>query len=220
MPQHRSVDFLIAQFQTFLEVFDKKGPFNRPDQQRLHGRTIGLLHGSGGAQAALVNPVFQRSLYETLQAWGIGMRGSRLRPFPDFVEALLAESTSIGQLDPLILDDVSLNVDTVARKVARLVQRLSIVDNKCRVVASSKALHHILPRLVVPIDREYTQRFFQWQNPQLQYEPEKCVIDAVHAFVRIAREADPAQYVTGDGWYLSTTKVIDNAIVGFVVSGQ
>jgi len=82
-----------------------------------------------------------------------------------------------------------------------------------RIVLGSKALRHLLPELVVPIDREYTQRFFGWANPTLQNFPERCFREAFAGFAAIAREANPAQYV-GRGWHTSKTKVIDNAIVG------
>ena len=101
----------------------------------------------------------------------------------------------------------------VAKRLARLAQGLEIVDNKVKIVPGSKALHHLLAELVVPIDREYTQRFFEWHNPRFQNLPEDFFIEAFCAFVRIARAANPVQYV-GDGWYTSRTKVIDNALVG------
>ena len=47
-------------------------------------------------------------------------------------------------------------VDELWALVARL--RVSIAD--ARIVANSKLLHHILPELVPPIDREYTFRLF------------------------------------------------------------
>jgi hypothetical protein len=144
---------------------------------------------------------------------GIGSRASTLRPFADFVAALRAEAKEIESLDGLAINQPSLDVNAVGTTLARLAQSLEIVDNKARIVPGSKALHHLLPELVVPIDREYTQRFFEWANPTFQRFPERCFREAFSAFVAIARQANPAQYV-GDGWYTSQTKVIDNAIVG------
>jgi hypothetical protein len=101
----------------------------------------------------------------------------------------------------------------VGATLARLAQSLEIVRNNARIVPGSKALHHLLPELVVPIDRAYTQRFFDWANPTFQSFPERCFRQAFTAFARIARETQPQQY-EGSGWYTSRTKVIDNAIVG------
>jgi hypothetical protein len=208
-----SVDLLISGFKTFLAAYDRACPFNRQGQLQYHVETIGLRRRLGSAKAALADEPFQRSLYRTLQAWGIGARASRLRDFPDFVGALQAEARTIEGLDGLAIDDTALDVRDVGSTVARLAQSLDIVTNKTRIVPGSKTLHHLLPDLVVPIDREYTQRFFDWANPSFQQFPERCFRQAFSAFATIARQVNPEQHI-GAGWYTSRTKVIDNAIVG------
>ncbi len=208
-----SVALLVGGFKTFLEAYDRHCPFTRHGQLQYHVETIRARRRLGSVKAALADETFQRSLYRTLQAWGIGSRASTLRPFPEFVAALQAEAKTIEELDGLAIDQRNLDVNTVGNTLARLVQSLGIVGNKARIVPGSKALHHLLPELVVPIDRGYTQRFFEWANPTLQNSTERCFREAFTAFAKIAREANPVQYV-GSGWYTSRTKVIDNAIVG------
>lgn len=212
--QTDSVAVLIAGFKTFLDAYDRDCPFTRHGQLQYHVETIGHRRRLGSAKAALNDEAFQRSLYRTLQAWGIGSRASTLRPLSDFVAALQAKAEAIEELDGLAIDQPTLDVGLVGAKLARLMQSLDIVGNKARIVPGSKALHHLLPHLVVPIDREYTQRFFEWANPTFQNFPERCFKEAFSAFVDIARAANPEQYVRGDGWYTSRSKVIDNAIVG------
>lgn len=211
--QTDSVAVLIAGFKTFLQAYDRDCPFTRHGQLQYHLETIRHRRRLGSAKAALTDEVFQRALYKTLQAWGIGSRASSLRPFPEFVAALQAKAGTIEELDGLAIDQPALDVSAVGNTLARLAQSLDIVGNKARIVPGSKALHHLLPELVVPIDRAYTQQFFEWANPTLQNFPERCFKEAFNAFARIGREANPAQYV-GEGWYTSRTKVIDNAIVG------
>lgn len=211
--QAEFVPVLVGGFKTFLEAYDRYCPFTRHGQLQYHVETIRSRRRLGSAKAALADEAFLRGLYRTLQAWGIGSRASTLRAFPQFVAALQAEAKTIEALDNLAIDQAGLDVNTVGATVAQLAQSLEIVGNKARIVPGSKTLHHLLPELVVPIDREYTQRFFEWANPTLQNFPERCFREAFTAFATIAREANPAQYV-GDGWYTSRTKVIDNAIVG------
>ena len=211
--QAEFVPILIGGFKTFLEAYDRDCPFTRHGQLQYHVETIRFRRRLGSAKAALDDENFQHALYRTLQAWGIGSRASDLRPFPQFVAALQAEAKTIEALESLAIDQPGLDVDAVGATVARIAQSLEIVGNKTRIVPGSKALHHLLPELVVPIDRAYTQRFFEWATPTLQRFPERCVREAFAAFAAIARDANPAQYV-GEGWYTSRTKVIDNAIVG------
>ena len=209
-----SAAVLVGGFKTFLDAYDRDCPFTRHGQLQYHVETIHHRRRLGSAKAALNDEVFQRSLYRTLQAWGIGSRASTLRPFSDFVVALQAKAEAIEELDGLAIDQPTLDAGVVGGKLARLTQSLDIVGNKTRIVPGSKTLHHLLPDLVVPIDREYTQRFFEWANPTFQNFPERCFKEAFTSFAAIARAANVGQHVTGHAWYTSRSKVIDNAIVG------
>lgn len=37
---------------------------------------------------------------------------------------------------------------------------LKVMESNARLVGNSKALHHLLPELVPPVDRQYTVKFF------------------------------------------------------------
>src|SRR5690606_39064148 len=143
-------------------------------------------------------------------------RASRLAPWPDFVAALRANASRIDALGGLSIESRTLDVAGTTRLLWRLIDELSIVDNNARIVPGSKTLHHILPDLIAPIDRAYTQKFFKWHGPQFQYQLDRRFTEIFQAYAEIARNARPGQYVTG-GWNSSATKVIDNAVVGFVM---
>jgi hypothetical protein len=207
-------DILIQRFRDFLRAYDLYCPFTKYGQLEYHVATIDRRRQHRTARAALEDREFRSSLYDVLRAWQIGTRRSNLKPFRLFEDALLSQVQHIQEFDGLAIDNENLNVRAIASRLAALAQNLGIVENKNRVVAGSKALHHILPDLVVPIDRAYTQEFFEWPTPRFQYNPESCFIEAFEAFARIARATDPVQYVA-TGWYTSRSKVIDNAIVGF-----
>ena len=82
-------------------------------------------------------------------------------------------------------------------------------------MSGTKTLHHLLPDLVVPFDRMYTQAFFNWHNPEVQYGQSERFRESFTVFNRVARATNPSQYV-GGGWNSSQTKVIDNAIIGML----
>lgn len=115
--------------------------------------------------------------------------------------------------------DPQLNVNETGQQLWRLIDSLDIVANNTRIVAGSKALHHLLSELMVPIDRAYTRRFFGWQSPTFQYEQRACFEQAFAAFAHISRRTNPSQYVRS-GWHSSRTKIIDNAIIGFISEQQ
>jgi len=206
---------LVGRFPEWLDRFDRDPPFRRPEQLACHRRTIDRRFDIGTGAEAVCDETFLRSLYETLKAWGIGSRGSKLRPFDEFSAELGRHQVAITALESAALDDPALRTHDVSEQVWELIDSLSIVDNKAKVVSATKALHHVLPNLVVPMDREYTQVFFGWHNPQFHYGQRECFTEAFDAFSRIAQVVRPAEFV-GSGWRSSKTKVLDNALVSVV----
>ena len=87
-------------------------------------------------------------------------------------------------------------------------------------MANSKALHHVLPDLVPPIDREYTFNFF--------YDRSTLSIDEGDAFQEMFCQLDEIARrnlseigsSVGRGWNTSHSKVVDNAIVGYMINKQ
>jgi hypothetical protein len=206
---------ILDKFSFFIDFYAKKYPFTAPGQLQYHQETIRIRRKFDSIQEALDNSDFLHSLYQTLQAWGIGARGSNLRSFDIFSISLNKISSDLNDLDGLTLGQLDDEIGTVSQKIWDVIEKLNIVDNMATLVPITKTLHHILPDLIVPMDRQYTQVFFGWHNPQFQYRQRECFIEAFKAFEYIANKADPEQFV-GSGWNTSLTKVIDNAIVGKV----
>lgn len=149
----------------------------------------------------VVTPDQLRSLLEKLP-----------EPSKSLVWLLVLTGLRIGELLALRWQDVDLDAGVL--RVRRTLYEGHFDEPKTRSSART-VLHHVLPDLVVPIDREYTQRFFGWQNPKFQYGQQGCFVQAFGTFAQIAREVNPLQFVDG-GWNSSRTKVIDNAIVGLL----
>ena len=80
-----------------------------------------------------------------------------------------------------------------------------------------KALHHVLPDLVLPIDREHTIRFFFDNKNFIQGKDEVAFLEMFPYFHLMAvRCRDKIEMRIGRGMNTSPTKVLDNAIVGYV----
>lgn len=206
---------LIEKFPEWVSYFETNGPFRKPDQLQFHRETIDRRLELGSAAAAVTDEQFLRALYKTLRAWGIGARGSRLKPFDDFSAILGRLKETVAELETATIDDQRLDVGATIDRLWALHSQLPIVENAAKLVPVTKALHHVLPELVVPMDREYTQIFFGWHTPQFQYRQRTCFAEAFCAFAQIARAVNPSQYVNR-GWNSSRTKVLDNALVGLL----
>jgi hypothetical protein len=202
---------LIDNFQYYLECYEARPAFDHR-QLTHHLEALRLREALGGAEAAARDPAYARSLKRTLGAWGLNQRGSRLVDDGLFAAALAERADDIARLAPLrIADDMD---DGTIRTIWHIAESLAITDNLSRLVPATKALHHLLPDLVVPMDREYTQLFFGWHGPEIQGGATVFVYSFAW-FRTIARAVDPARFVGRHPWNTSVTKVVDNAIVGF-----
>lgn len=209
------IERVIGAFDFYLQEYDARFPFTRTGQLDHHASTIERLGSLGNDPvAALADDVFVDSLYATLRAWGIGVRGSRLRPKDDFVASLNSESAVLAVLSQRTIWEARFPEDDVDKQVWALIERLEIVQNDAKLVALTKTLHHLLPNLIVPIDRRYTGSFFGWNPGQMQYGQRKLFFEAIGTFNRMAREVDLPSRI-GIGWRSAPTKLIDNAIIAY-----
>ncbi|MGM1063875.1 hypothetical protein [Saccharothrix sp. Mg75] len=204
---------LAAGFTGYVDAYDAATPFTSA-QAKAHRDAIALRRAAGGAEAALDDLAFVASLHRTLVAWKIGTRGSRLVSPSEFFEALQVAKPDILALERYAIDDRDAPED-VADRVWRVVEGLGVVVNKSKLVAGTKTLHHVLPDLVVPLDRDWTGSFFRLHAPDWQYNQQRTYRWVHNRFAALARQANPQQYVTGRGWRTSRTKVLDNAMIAF-----
>ena len=99
------------------------------------------------------------NVYATLAAWGMhrmGTRGSKMRPFDTFrasIEPLRDKITRAQTLAPQAMDEVAWD------SLKEIFQGIRIMASGTSLVGNSKVMHHMLPNIVPPIDREYTLRY-------------------------------------------------------------
>jgi hypothetical protein len=168
--------------------------------------------------AAIDDDSFLELLYATLASWGMhrmGPGGAKLVEFGDFRDSFHKHRDMICGLAGLSVGAVT-DVEGVTVRLWELLSALRISASETRIVAGSKAIHHLLPDLVPPIDRQYTIRFFLQSTTMNQGD--EPVFRAVYPmFVQIAVACDShIARLLGTGMNTSRTKVIDNAIVGYV----
>ncbi len=203
---------LLERFTHYVEGFDRNPPFTE-EQLRVHLTTIKLRRMFRTVDDALESKDFHRSLYETLRLWGIGKRKSKLVPLDDFKTSLKRRAGDLRVLQDVKLDD-EFREQSVTARVWSLIAHLGIVENKNTVVAGTKCLHHLLPDIVPPMDREFTQTFFGWENTDFQYHPQECFEYAFRTLTRIGIKVRVSEYV-GQRWRSSASKILDNAAVGY-----
>jgi hypothetical protein len=178
-------------------------------------------------------------LYATLTAWGMHRMGdtekakTKLTEWRVFRDSLLARVDALKSFQGVTL--VNLSESEYSEAISNLqssyrVLKLSVSD--ATIVANSKALFHLLPDLIPPIDRQYTVRFFtqkpqQWRNRKGKFTTVTLPKDLDGQFrlfrticlkvKRLADRIDPdllqRERNQND---VSAPKAIDNAIVNYV----
>lgn len=210
----RRIEGLISSFEEWVTRYDEGVPFRRIGQYELHRATIDRRREVGTAAAALKDERLLALLHQTLNTWGIGKRASRLAPLPEFSSALQAHTEMISDLDGLAIEELGQEAQAVGAQILTLVDNLGVVENKARLVAGSKTLHHLLPDLVPPMDRAWTGAFFRWPTAAWQDRQHRIFHEGWSAFARVAASVHPSRFV-GDGWRTSSTKILDNALIGY-----
>ena len=213
---------IVDQFQESVNHFYSQQAFTGPSLY-FHRKTIGRLHDHGGAGKAIASDRFVESVYATLTAWGMhrmGSRGAKLVEFNEFVTSLRSARDGIVELEGWgICDLPETDAPHVAGHIWSLISSgIEVSATKSRMVAGTKALHHFLPELVPPFDRQHTLRHFLGRKVFGGAVRKNVFTDVFKCMARIG--ASQRSVITGlvgqDKWNTSTSKVIDNAVVGFV----
>ena len=212
----RQVDELCKNFDAYLIEFNGAPPFT-DTQVSYHIATLDLRSKLGSVAKSVDSDEFLHALYSTLEAWGMNSargnsNGPRMQEYDTFAASVRAYKGGIAALERVGLAQIDADV---TGRLWRIIQGMQLSQTQSQTVTGAKALHHLLPRLLPPIDREYTQPFFRYHNPQFQYNPERCFTLMLSYFARIAQRVDLGAYVGTARWATSESKLIDNAIVGY-----
>jgi hypothetical protein len=161
-------------------------------------------------------------VYAVLPAWGLhrmGKQAAKVCDFEPFAAAMRDCEESFDELWHLRITTVAAEeASEVARKLWEIITRLKVSTSQTRVVAGSKALHHVLPDLVPPIDRQYTFRFFTGQK-QVTSGEQRAFLEWYPYLTEIGRrtsESIAASLLRGGFMATGEAKVIDNSIIAFM----
>ncbi len=220
-----NVEALVHDFDEYTRCFEGRNRFGGPSRY-FHDRAIERRRCHDNLADLLADKRFLEYVYAVLPAWGMhrmGKQAAKVGEFDDMVDSFRAAAPAMEGLWPLRITDLPADgVSSAARQVWDVIASLRVSTSETRIVAGSKALHHVLPDLVPPIDRQYTFRFFTGQKA-VQGGDERAFIEWFPYFVEIARRCRPSiENVLGRGGFMATssTKVIDNAIIGFMQSSD
>lgn len=211
----RRIDRLCKRFKTYLEVFEKKDRFTGPSLY-FHRRAIAQRRGKNCVQL-LADSVFLEYVYAVLASWGMhrmGPTGAKLVPFPELVRSLRSQRRSLERMRTWSIESLA---EEQIDLLWSVIHSIRASDTQTILVANSKVLHHLLPRLVPPIDREYTLWFFNyWDIGGFDEQIFRYIYPKFQDIANRCRKMI-ADRIGSHPWHTSSTKVLDNALVGYVL---
>jgi len=211
---------LSENFAHFVSAFEASEKFSGPSLY-FHQKSLACLQQYGSAEAAIATDEIFDWVYATLASWGLhrmGKGNTKLRDLPVIKESVRSHSAAIKGLQEISLLELSRSdLAKTSNDLWQFLSKLTVSVAEARIVANSKVIHHLLPRLLPPIDRTYTFNFFYNRN-MLSIPEEVAFAEMFLRFHRVGlANKEKILSLVGSGWNTSETKVIDNAIVGYVI---
>jgi hypothetical protein len=220
------LESLIGDFSSFVQRFDASRQFVGPSVY-FHVKTIKALARHPTAVDALGDDQFFDYLYATLASWGLHRMGpgnTKLRDLDDLKASFRAQAANIEPLQQLRIEQLSSasEVRDVADTAWEIMANLKVGIGETLLVANSKALHHLLPGLIPPIDRNYTLKFFT-DRPYIYSRRDADYFRVLYPLfheiaIRCAGEIRGLLTRSAGGMNTGVTKMIDNAILGFMLA--
>ena len=214
------IKLLIENFSGYVEEFNRRNLFTGPSVY-FHNKTLEILRRHSKPSKALSDDLFFDYLYATLASWGLHRMGqipTKLLDLDEIKESFRSMKLQIFRLEDFKITNIPKGkLENVISKLWEILSNVKVSGSNTRLVANSKALHHIIPDLMPPIDRQYTLKFFNYTD--LKRDKEEAIFREIYRyFHKIAFSCkDKIKSHIGVGMNTSQTKVIDNAIIGFVL---
>ena len=161
-------------------------------------------------------------IYATLAAWGMhrmGPKGAKMVCFNQFKDSVNKLKKPIDNLQK---KDISNHINKDEwNKLEQIFTYLNVMASNARLVGNSKAMHHMLPNLVPPIDREHTLKYLEIiYNKKSEWDMMSNILK--YFFIPIVRNKKfrklANEWMQNSNstfkWDTSYMKIVDNLIIG------
>lgn len=218
-----NVEALVTGFASYVSSFQAGNPFSGPSVY-FHQKAIERRRSHDSVDTLLADQQFLEYVYAVLPAWGMhrmGAQRAKVTEYAQLVSSLRATAPSLRELWPLSISGLEPDcVAEVSEQAWQIVAAIKASTSETQIVAGSKVLHHLLPDLIPPIDRQYTFRFFTGQKA-VPAGDRQAFLEWFPYLAEIgSRCRTPIEAAMRQGTPMSAgrAKVIDNAIIGFMIT--
>lgn len=213
--------YIPENFQKFLTIFDEAYTKLGVYKEQSYGHVIEKYNNTPSYLKLFDNSEYISLAYDSLKEFKMNQRRARLVPYSEFQLSLVSQKSRLHglnryKLEELISDKISLS--DLFSELQVLFSQLNVMASGPKLVGVSKALHFMLPNLVMPVDGDSVLRFCYGSNyvpPSLdaQFERFKEVFERYSDLTRhLGLKESNAD---ANWWNISVPKRVDNAIAGF-----
>ena len=150
------VEPLLENFEACLRGFEEFSAFGGHPATS-HERTLAFVRQAASPTEVLDLPEWFESLRITLRDWNMDMRGAQLLDLPTIQHSFNELRPELAALETVRLEDIEPYYAVITeRRLWSVIDKLRVGRQGTRLVVNTKALHHLLPDLVPPMDRTYT----------------------------------------------------------------
>ncbi len=163
-------------------------------------------------------------VYATLASWGMhrmGRGGSKMQSFEALSKSVQALNGRIAEAQTF---DFHETTDIKWSILKEIFCRVKVMASGTTLVGNSKVMHHMLPNVIPPIDREYTLWFLRGNTTiKNDLETEWLLMKEIISQFFIPVASDTAFYSKAEQWMkrredypwdTSVFKVVDNLVIG------
>jgi len=115
---------------------------------------------------------FSEAIYAMLTSWGMhrmGPKGAKMKEFEIFEKSIQAVKDLVVRMQNYSIYDMD---EDAWNDMSAVFNRIDAMKTRIILVANSKAMAHMMPGVVAPIDRSYTIKYLRGSNST--YVPEGC----------------------------------------------
>jgi len=202
-----------------VDICNKK--YRKGDDLKFYRELITQHRNTADLNTLIDLEAFLKKVYATLEKWDMNKRGARLVDLQTVCNSIRFHRENLNVLYKYRLEMLSKDdFQKVLQLLKILFCGLRIMETKRRIVGVSKALHFLLPDLVIPVDSSNTMPAFYGYNRYDTNEDKefKTYSDILEKSYKITKRLNLSESdVDGRLWSCSVPKLIDNAIFGFFI---
>jgi hypothetical protein len=189
-------------FQSCVQSFYKNNPFETKFKVGIknHRDAIRIYRNSQRDYSTLLEKeFFLERVYHTVKSWGMDSRAAQMVSIKKFKENIHEIKDLLIELQKYKLHTLNENqFENVKDKLSNVFSKLNVMESSSKLVGNSKTLHHLLPDLILPIDRKYILNFFYGNTMLNQYQEQKIFLEIFNLSYKICIKLNLNESDLGD----------------------